>query len=156
MEMKMDYTIRRITSFQELKSQEYKNFLKEEMPKVSKMFGDKFNFGKAQLRFMCERGLFLFCHRGKEVTGLLIAFKSTSAFDVNVKILSQQLLYVKPDSGRTAYHLFNKFIDIGRKEANHIITMLTSQTNIKSSTLERLGFKEMETLYRLEVDHGRK
>ena len=98
-----------------------------------------------------ERAIFLICRRDGEVRGTMIAFLTKSPFDPSIKILQQQHFYVKPDSGRTAYHLFKKFIDIGKTEANHIITMLTSQTNIKPETLERLGFKEMETLYRMEV-----
>jgi hypothetical protein len=85
------------------------------------------------------------------MTGHMICFFTKTPLDPQVTILRQLSFYAKPDSGRTAYHLFHKFIDIGKKQANHIITMLTSHTNIKPSTLENLGFKELETLYRMEI-----
>jgi hypothetical protein len=126
-------------------------FFKDEIPKLSERFGDKFDYNNCPLYLLAETGHFYICRRNGEIRGYLLAFISKSVFDPKIKILKQQSLYVKPDSGRTAYWLFKKFIDIGKTEANHIITMLTSQTNIKSETLENMGFKELETLYRLEV-----
>lgn len=142
-----NYMIEQVTEY----NKDLQTFLKSEVPNISKMFGDKFNFNSCALGRMLSRGIFLVCKRNGEITGILVAFLSPSIFDVETKILQQQLFYVKPDSGRTAFHLFKKFIDIGRSKADHIITMLTSQTNIKSQTLENMGFKELETLYRLEV-----
>lgn len=127
------------------------DFIVAEAPELNKRFGSKFNYKRCDLNYMTERGIFLVCKRDGEIRGWLIAFKTKSVFDTDVTILQQQSLFVKPDSGRTAYHLFKKFIDIGKEEADHIITMLTSQTNIKPESLEKLGFKELETLYRLEV-----
>lgn len=142
----MVYTIERA----EEPNLELSQFLFREVPNISKLFGDKFDFKNRAEEVMMEKGLFLVVKRDGEITGILVAFKSKSVFDINTTILQQQLFYVKPDSGRSAYHLFKKFIDIGKAEADHIITMLTSQTNIKPSTLEKLGFKELETLYRME------
>ncbi|MCK4518201.1 hypothetical protein KAT92_05455 [Candidatus Babeliales bacterium] len=132
------------------------NFLHEEAPKINKMFGDDFDYKGFRLDVFAEKGIFLVCRRNGEVRGILLASLCGSLFDQNFKILQQELFYVKPDSGRTAYHLFKKFIDIGKLKANHIITMLTSQTNIKPSTLVNLGFKETEVLYTLEVDNEQK
>ena len=51
--------------------------------------------------------------------------------------------------------LFDKALfAFGDCEADHIITMLTSRTNIKPCTLESKGFKMLEVLYRLEVSQG--
>lgn len=130
---------------------ELQNFLTIEVPKISERFGHKFDYNNLDLNRMVSNGIFLYCERNGEVTGILSAMVGTTLFDVKLKILQQRIFYVKPDSGRTAYHLFKKFIDIGKREANHIITMLTSETNIKPQTLEKMGFKKMETLYRLEV-----
>jgi hypothetical protein len=115
------------------------------------MFNHKLNWKNAPIGHLINNYQFYICRRDGEVTGHLICYVFTSPLDVKVKILYQLAFYAKPDSGRTAWHLFQKFIDIGKKEANHIITMLTSQTNIKPSTLKNLGFEEVETLYRLEV-----
>lgn len=126
------------------------DFILAEAPALNERFGSKFNFKNCDLDLLTRRGLFLVVKRDDEIRGWMIAFKTKSCFDTNVTILQQQSFFVKPDSGRAAYHLFKKFIDIGKSEANHIITMLTSETNIKPETLNRLGFKEVETLYRLE------
>lgn len=141
------YTIERVTELH----CDLELFILENAPQLNEQFGNKFDFRNANYKLMMKRGLFLVCKRNGEIRGWMIAFKSKSVFDTNVTILQQQSFYVKPDSGRTAYHLFKKFIDIGREEADHIITMLTSQTNIKPQTLKRMGFNEVETLYRLEV-----
>jgi hypothetical protein len=52
---------------------------------------------------------------------------------------------------KAAYLLFKDFIDFGKSNANHIITMICKITNIKPESLLKLGFTEMETLYRLEI-----
>lgn len=141
------YTIEKVNLY----SDELRNFLEVECPKISSIFGSKFNYENAAIKLMIEKGIFLVAKRNGEIRGIHISWLSKSPLDMNVKILQQQLFYVKPNSGRTTYHLFKKFIDIGKSEANHIITMLTRQTNIKPDTLVKLGFSELEVLYRLEV-----
>ncbi len=126
-------------------------FLVAEVPKINEMFGGDFDYSGFPLSAFAENAYFLVIRRNEEVTGIMLASICGSLFDKNFKILQQELFYVKPDSGRSAYYLFQKFIDIGRLKANHIITMLTSQTNIKPSTLVKLGFKQTEVLYTLEV-----
>ena len=132
-------------------TEELLKFLRVEMPLLSEKFGNKFNPHKCALGVMIEKGVFLVGRYKGEIRGIMIAWLYKSPLDIDTTILQQQLFYVKPDSGRTAFLLFHKFIDIGKNEANHIITMLTSHSNIKSSTLRRWGFKELETLYRMEV-----
>ena len=146
----MKYVIEQIKTPEDF-TPEVVNFLANEIPNVSKLFGDKFDYLNINYELLAKNKILLICRRNGELRGILLAFLGKSPFDPNLIILRQQLLYVKPDSGRTTYHLFKKFIDIGKREANHIITMLTSQTNIKPATLERMGFDELETLYRLEV-----
>ncbi len=142
----MTYTIERARVL----TNELQNFVNSEGPRIAEIFDNKFNPSGAALEGMIERGIFLVGRRNGEIRGVHISWLVKSPLDVEIKILQQQLFYVKPDSGRMSYHLFNKFIDIGKSEANHIITMLTRQTNIKSATLEKIGFKELEVVYRLE------
>ena len=132
--------------------QELVDFLACETPRINGLFGDRYDLTKTDLEKIFKNYMCLYCTRDDEVTGILISYLGSSPFDESVKILRQVIFYVKEESGRTAYHLFKKFIDIGRLQANYIITTLASQTNIKPSTLERLGFNKLETLYRLEVD----
>lgn len=146
----MKYTIERIRNHYHF-TKDFYEFLDESVPNISKMFGDKFNIHNTVYESFALKGLVLICRRNGEIRGMMIASLFVSPFDSATIILQQQLFYVKPDSGRTAYHLFQEFLDIGKAKANHIITMLTSQTNIKPETLEKMGFKELETLYRLEV-----
>ncbi len=146
METMMTYTIERYTAI----TKELADFLLEVLPKINEMFGNKFDFRNAKYKLMLTKGIFLVVKRDDEIRGIMIGAKTTHPFDTNVTLLQQQLFYVKPDSGRAVYHLFKKFIDIGKTEADHIITMLTSQTNIKPETLENLGFEKLEILYRME------
>ena len=120
-------------------------------PVLTKKFDNEFDWKHCQVDELVEKCTFLVCKRNDEITGHLIAHLYNSPLDSTVKIFYQISFYAKPDSGRTAYHLFRKFIDIGKERADHIITMLTTETNIKSSTLENMGFKETETLYRMRT-----
>jgi hypothetical protein len=67
----------------------------------------------------------------------------------------QDVLFTKKSSGRATHILMNAFIDFGKANANHLFTMVAEQTNIKARSLDRLGFKQVETLYRLEVTDGK-
>lgn len=148
MEMTMTtYTVKRYEDY----TKELAVFLGNEIPKISKLFDNKFDWKNRDDFRLFRKGIFLVCERDEEIVGIHISFLVKSVFDENTRILQQQLFYCKEGSGRAAYYLFKKFIDIGKQEANHIITMLTSQTNIKPETLRKMGFKELETLYRLEV-----
>ena len=127
------------------------DFLVEEIPKISERFSDKFNWRMIDLEQLLKDKTFFYCTRNGEVVGFILCTFMRSTFDPTNIVLMQDLFYVKPNSGKAAYLLFKKFIDIGKSKANHIITMLTSQTNVKPSTLKKFAFKELETLYRLEV-----
>lgn len=148
--MKTVYTIEQLKEREDFTDDVIK-YLLVEMPKIAEMFDNKFDWKNCPLFKLAREYIFLVCRRNGEVRGHMLCYVFTSPLDVNVKILYQLSFYVKPDSGRTAYHLFHKFIDIGKERANHVITMLTTKTNLKPSTLEKLGFKELETLYRMEI-----
>lgn len=141
------YTIEQITKADD----EFIEYFYEVGPELSKKFGNAFDWKYCPIHVMIDRYIFLVCKRNGKITGHMICNLFTSPLDITVKILYQVSFHAKPDSGRTAYHLFQKFLDIGKTRANHVITQLTSQTNIKPATLEKMGFKEMETLYRLEI-----
>lgn len=143
----MDYTVEKIDTLDD----EFRTFLKAEMYELSKMYDGVFDPNYCAMKEMLQKGIVFICRRNGEVTGFHISWLSRSSLDVTKKVLQQQIFYVKPDSGRSAYHLFKKFIDFGKSQADHVITMIASHTNIKPSSLESLGFKELETLYRLEV-----
>lgn len=143
------YTVERADEY----SEDLHNFLKSEMPELSEKFGGVFNPANAAIEKMIEKGIFLIGRRNGEIRGIHVSWLTRSSLDVEVILLQQQIFYVKPDSGRMTYHLFKNFIDIGKREANHIITMLTRYTNIKPQTLFDMGFKELEVLYRMEISN---
>jgi hypothetical protein len=150
--MSTKITIEQITKERlEKKSDDFVKYLSETGPEISKLFNNTFDWKNCALEMMVEKCIFLVGIRNGEIRGHMICYVFNSPMDIKVKILNQLSFYVKPDSGRTAYHLFHKFIDIGKDRANHIITMLTTHSNIKPSSLKNLGFEELETLYRLEI-----
>jgi len=144
------YTIERLSRVEDF-TDDIDAWLEQVAPKISALFGHVFNHKNFRPHLFAQNGFFLICKRNGKVRGGMVGMLLRSFIDPEIIVLQQVILYVQPDSGRAAYHLFKKFIDIGKTEANHIITMTTSQTNIKGKSLEKLGFKELETLYRLEV-----
>ena len=131
---------------------ELEEFLSRELPKLNYKFGNKYDINNALIYTMMMKGIFLVGKRNGEIRGIHISWLNVHPFDCEQHILMQQLFYVMPDSGRMAFHLFNKFIDIGKESANHIITMTNEYTNIKSETLEKYGFKEIEKMFRMEIE----
>ena len=151
--MKPVYTIDRVNS-EELKKYDFAKYMLDQLPLFKEKFTGDFNLDNMTnegAHHLLDGKMFFICRRDGEITGHLICEIYTHPFDQDLRVLQQISLWVKPDSGRTAYHLFQKFIDIGKCEADHIYTMLTSETNIKPSTLERMGFKYAETVYRMEI-----
>ena len=149
--METTYTVEQVREINYCVPEDFIKYIYEVGPEISKLFDNKLDSRNTRFRDLVNNYIFLVCKRNGEIRGHLLCYIFISPLDPEVKVLYQLSFYAKPDSGRTAYHLFQKFVDIGKKEANHIITMLTSQTNIKPSTLENLGFKELETLYRMEI-----
>lgn len=122
----------------------------EELDKLYPEF--KFQWKKYPWRRFCDdpRGMLLVCFENGRPIGFLMASYGAAFFDMNIRTLTQQTLYCKPGS-RASKLLMETFIDIGRKTADRIFTCIGKKTNIKPASLERLGFMEMETLYRLET-----
>jgi hypothetical protein len=142
----MTYTIKREREL----TDELVKFICAEASGLNKLFGGKYNWFNMAVQEMLDKGIFLVGYKKGEIRGIHVSFLVNHPLDRKLKVLQQQIFYVKPDSGRMAFHLFNKFIDIGRSEADHIITMLTRHTNIKSETLINKGFEEIQVTYRLE------
>lgn len=89
------------------------------------------------------------CEADGRLVGFMFCFLGESLFDSRVKILQQDLLYTK--SKRATYLLLKDFIDFGKRNANHVVTMIGPDTNIKGESLEKLGFKHIESMYRMEI-----
>ena len=93
----MDYTIERITL---PVPKDVEEFLEQEIPKISKMFKDKFNFENRDDYILFKRGLVLVCKRDGEITGIFLEtstrqimlntyeniLPNTSAYSLSMKI----------------------------------------------------------------------
>lgn len=127
---------------------EIHGYLYEKTLKLSEITGhefpdvDKIDF----LNIIVNQYLFMTFRDDKPV-GFLYATLFQSVFSKSIKIFMQQSLYAEPGS-KAAYLLLKHFLDFGKLKADHVITMITPYTSIKGSSLEKLGFTEMETLYR--------
>lgn len=102
-------------------------------------------------RYMYCGGHVWIAHRDDKILGSILGSLGRAALDPTLKVLYQDQLYVKKSSGRAVYLLMKEFIDYGRANANLVFTCRGKYTNLKGSSLERLGFQETETLYHLEV-----
>lgn len=144
----MTYTTKRMTieSFTEVEQL----FLIEASCKLNKAYGNKYNWTDFKIHEFIKTQYLNICYRDQIPVGLMAASLFRSFFDPECIILKQNLLYSKPGS-RAAYWLMKDFIDFGKANANHVITMIGSESNIKPSSLEKLGFEKLEELYRLEV-----
>lgn len=144
-----DYTTRDYRRIRDVDTETW-DFMVASAEKVSAAHGDKFTWTNFRIDRYLQGGRLVVCHRRGVPVGFMLSRLSHSIFDHTVKLWIQDLLYAKPGT-RAAYHLMQDFIDFGKTRADHIITMIGSETNIKGSSLEKLGFDEVETYYRMET-----
>lgn len=144
----MNYTIKKCTLENFLSSDA--DFIALSADAVNKMYGNKFKWHSFPiLKFVRDQHLWI-CYRDKSPVGFMAASLYKNFFDMDCKILKQQLLFAIPGT-RAPNLLLKEFVDFGKIHANHVITMIAKETNIKPRSLERLGFSSLEELYRLEV-----
>jgi len=143
------YTVERITSREQV-DDELLEFFKMSAEQVAMDYGHKFNWKKFKLLSYARDHRLMICRRNGRPVGIMLSQLYGSVFDPDVKILCQDLLFTKPGT-RAARLLMRDFIDFGRLNANHVITMIAEKTNIKRQSLEKLGFVKLEELYRIEV-----
>lgn len=145
------YTIDLISSHSQF-DDDLVQFLCEEGPKIAAMFGDQYSFEKFNFTKFFLGGSMFVCKKGEKVDGIMLFVIFKSPWDRETVILKQHLLYVKSrGKSRTAYRLMQHFIDFGKANANHIVTMIGENTNISRRSLERLGFTKIEEIYRMET-----
>lgn len=122
----------------------------EVFDKNNDLYGQGYNWRDFDFDWIDEN-YFAVCFRDSKPIGLLVASLQGSFFDRSIKILRQVTSFAVPNT-RATYHLLRDFIDFGKCNANHIVTMIAAKTNIKPKSLEKLGFKKIEEAYRLEVE----
>lgn len=131
---------------------EIHEFLHKSVVKLAALTGGDFSdaVNIDFLRIINTEHLFI-CFRNDKPVGFLYASEYSSIFTRKVRILMQHSLYSEPRT-RAAKLLLDHFLDFGKSRVDHVITMITPYTNIKPCSLEKMGFKELETLYRWK--HG--
>lgn len=144
----MNYTVKLIT-IENFTVEEY-HFIIKAADALSIRHDQFHHWRTFDLEKYIEKARLTVCLRDRKVLGFMASRVTKSIFDNSVTILSQDLLYGCPGT-RAAYYLMQDFVDFGRRNVKHIITMIGRKTNIKRQSLEKLGFKKLQEVYRLEV-----
>lgn len=144
------YTVETLTWRHVMSDHKLLDFICESGWEVSEKYGHPFKWQHAGIKHLIKSHRFTVCRREGEPVGFMFSSVLKSKFDEETIILRQDLLYARPQT-RAAKYLLDDFIDFGKLNANHIISMIGEKTNIKPRSLEKLGFKKLETLYRIEV-----
>ena len=149
----MSYLIRRVGYNHPISDNDF-DYITKVASILTRTYNAKYNWGNFQLDAYCEQHYMLVLEKEDELgrrkyIGLLAFRLEGSIFDFKTKVLNQDILY--SETKRGTYELLKYFIDFGKQHANHLITMIGAETNINPASLEKLGFKELETYYRLEV-----
>lgn len=129
-------------------NEEVHRYILDSAEKLNVLHDGKYSgFRRLDILYMIVNEHIFMCFRDDKPVGFLYATSFNSIFTSDIRILMQQALYAEPGS-RGAYLLLKHFLDFGKLTADHVITMVNPFTNIKSSSLEKMGFKTLETLYR--------
>lgn len=124
-------------------------FVYEAGLKLNEQDGNKYSWKGFDLKRFADEQYFWVSFKGAQPTGFLMASMYVSFFDSRVKMMRQNLLYSLPNT-RSSLLLLKTFVDFAKTQSKHTISAIGLNTNIKPRSLERLGFKKMETLYRME------
>lgn len=148
------YTIEQVTAYTLAEDAEMQEYICTVSKRVSYKYGKLFGWENFKPYTYAHAHRLMLCRRDGRPVGVMLSRVYGSVFDPDVKILFQDLLYGEPGT-RAAYLLLRDFIDFGKANANHIITAIGKQTNIKRRSLERLGFNKLEEAYQIEVNRER-
>ena len=143
------YTIKKLSS-KDLDDPEISLFLVRVGKTANEIYGDKFQWNSFYINHYIYHHRVVVCFRDWIPVGVMLSRLFPSIFDRNKVILYQDLLFAEKGT-RAAKLLFDDFLDFGKSNANHIITMIAEKTNISDRSLRKKGFKKLETQYRLEV-----
>ena len=145
------YTIERITSLEQFTG-ELCLWLREGGKKAAThVYGSPLKMEDFNWIDFARHSYLSVCFKDGRPVGAMLASMFVSDFDPETRILMQDSLYVTEPGCRAAHFLLHEFIDFGKSNAKHIITVIGPHTNIKGRSLEKLGFKKTDVHYRLEV-----
>lgn len=144
------YKIKKISAFDLKYNPELVKFIQKVAEHLYDIYGKKFNWKNFDIvRYVTEHR-FMVCYRDEVPVGAMMYRLIHSIFDSETKILYQDSIFSLPGT-RAARLLMLEFLDFGKSNADHVISTIGDKTNIKRQSLEKLGFKELETLYRRET-----
>lgn len=125
-------------------------FIADNADYLNRLYGNKYNWASGfPLKHAITNHLVLVCYRGEEPVGFMFGSLRPSLFDICKTVLRQEVLFAKYP--RATLALLSYFIDFGKLRANYIITCIGKHTNIKSASLQKLGFTKMQEMYSMEV-----
>lgn len=142
------YTVKRCTQHNLTPSD--LTFIAESAEHLNGLYEKNYNWRKIDIKIFATLNYLTICYRDETPVGFLAATFYRAFFDREIFLLQQNVLFSKPNT-RAALLLLRELIDFGKCSANDVITMLAKHTNIKPRSLERLGFRKFEELYRLEL-----
>lgn len=145
----MTYTVKRIVKRDDISIKDM-DWLINKLEAVNKMYEDEFNGWKnfPLDQYLSRGNLVLFCYKDDNPVGVLAATMTQNLISCKKMLYMDHL---SSDQPKATYLLLKEFIDFGRLNAKLIITCIGRKTNIKPGSLEKLGFKELETLFSMEV-----
>lgn len=118
--------------------------------RLNVLYGESFNWHSFDFVRFASRNRVTICYRQGSPCGVMLAQVGSNVFDPDTKTLKQVALYATAGT-LAAYYLLRDFVDFGKSNANHIVTVIGDKTNIKASSLKRLGFNKIEEVYSIEV-----
>jgi hypothetical protein len=144
-----DYTVRKLTGNYDV-TESVKEFFYACARSHSEILGLKYDIEKFSLDEYARHSHVWFCFKGEKPVGFMLAVMGGTSLDSKHITLRQTFLYGLPGTRASAY-LLKEFVDFGKRHANDVIITVGKKTNLKSRSLERLGFFEWETIHKLEV-----
>jgi len=141
----MTYTVKRLRHL----GTGDENFLAAMATKNNEAYGNPYDWYDFDFQNFCDKHVAFMCYRDDVPVGIIAGRFGTSVFDPGLKVLRQTVFWTVPGT-RAVKLLLEEFIDFGKSNADHILTSIGTETNLKPESLEKLGFKKLETLYRLE------
>ncbi len=144
-----NYTVEKITGNYDI-SEEMEKFFHDFGMSHYKNLNLRYDVRNLTVENYIKVGHVWFCFRNNKPVGFMLATMGPVSLDLNYIALRQTFLYALPGT-RGAHHLLKEFVDFGKRHANDVIITVGKYTNLKSRSLERLGFGEWETIYKLEV-----
>lgn len=98
-------------------------------------------------------GSVVVCFKDDQPVGLLLYHIAPCLWRQDIRILTQHLLWTQAKT-RAVYYLLRHLKKVGEEKADMIFCPIGHATNLKPSSLEKMGFKLLETTYSYEVKNG--